>query len=163
MSASRAYVGLGSNLQEPTRQIRRALRALSSLPDSQLGPVSALYRSAPMGPTNQPDYINAVAALDTNLSPTVLLDCLQSIEAAQGRQRTEHWGPRTLDLDLLLYGQAQLCQADLVIPHPGLHERAFVLYPLAEIAPELKVPGRGSLAELLRKCRRAGLEKLESV
>lgn len=161
MSTSRAYVGLGSNLQEPIYQVQRALRALSALPRSRLGPVSALYRSAPMGPADQPFYINAVAALDTDLSPGVLLDHLQSIEAAQGRKRTEHWGPRTLDLDLLLYGHVELREADLVIPHPGLHERAFVLYPLAEIAPDLKVPGRGPLGELLRNCRRAGLEKLE--
>lgn len=161
MSLSRAYIGLGSNLQDPVAQVRRALQALDALPDSRLGPVSALYRSPPMGPPDQPDYINAVAALDTTLPPLTLLKHLQAIEAAHKRVRDRHWGPRTLDLDLLLYGDLELGEQGLTVPHPGMHERAFVLYPLAEIAPHLRIPGRGSLHDLLQACPRAGLEKAE--
>ncbi|MEJ2687594.1 MAG: 2-amino-4-hydroxy-6-hydroxymethyldihydropteridine diphosphokinase [Gammaproteobacteria bacterium] len=157
---SRAYVGLGSNLQAPAEQVRAGLNELGALPDTRLGPVSALYRSPPMGPPDQPDYINAVAALDTTLAPLNLLEHLQAIEAAHGRVRGRHWGPRTLDLDLLLYGDLELREDRLTVPHPGMHERAFVLYPLAEIAPQLRIPGRGALQDLLQTCPRAGLEKV---
>jgi len=160
LSLSRAYVGLGSNLQAPAEQVRAGLKELGALPDTRLGPVSALYRSPPMGPPDQPDYINAVAALDTTLAPLNLLEHLQAIEAAHGRVRGRHWGPRTLDLDLLLYGDLELREDRLTVPHPGMHERAFVLYPLAEIAPQLRIPGRGALQDLLQACPRAGLEKV---
>ncbi|MGA7800730.1 MAG: 2-amino-4-hydroxy-6-hydroxymethyldihydropteridine diphosphokinase [Gammaproteobacteria bacterium] len=161
MSLERAYIGLGSNLEDPVAQVRRALRELDELPDTDLTSTSVLYSSAPMGPPDQPDYVNAVAALDTGLAPRDLLAHLQAIESAHGRVRTRHWGARTLDLDLLLYGQLRLREDRLVVPHPGMHERAFVLYPLAEIAPGLRIPGGGLVDDLLRACPRAGLEKLE--
>ena len=117
-----------------------------------------------MGPADQPDYVNAVAAIDTDWEPLELLEQLQAIERRQGRIRGgEHWGPRTLDLDLLLYDDLQLETAVLVIPHPGLHRRAFVLYPLAEIAPDLNVPVRGALLVLLQNCPVGDLRKLEAV
>jgi len=158
---TRAYIGLGSNLGDPAAQVRRALDALVSLPDSRLQSHSSLYRSAPLGPADQPDYVNAVAALDTDLDPHTLLHALQAIEAAQGRVRgDQRWGPRTLDLDLLLYGDAVINDAELAVPHPGLPARAFVLYPLMEIAPGLTVPGLGSLQELVARCPRDGLARL---
>ncbi len=147
-----AYLGLGSNLADPPAQLRRALAALARLPDSRLQAVSGLYRSPPMGPPDQPDYVNAVARLDTRLSPLALLDRLQAIERAQGRVRGIHWGPRTLDLDLLLHGRARMRTERLVLPHPGLHERPFVLVPLAEIAPRLVLPGGAVVAELAAAC-----------
>ncbi|MGH8580207.1 MAG: 2-amino-4-hydroxy-6-hydroxymethyldihydropteridine diphosphokinase [Gammaproteobacteria bacterium] len=156
-----AFVGLGSNLARPILQVKRALIELQSLQLSRLLRRSSLYRSAPMGPGDQRDYINAVAAIDTALSAFALLDALQSIENAHGRTRgKQHWGPRTLDLDLLLFGDATIDDARLKIPHPGISERAFVLHPLYEIAPDLTVPGLGPLAELLRKCPPQRLQRL---
>lgn len=157
----RAYIGLGSNLTDPPAQLRRALEELAALPDSRLAAASGFYRSPPMGPADQPDYLNAAAALDTGLPAPHLLQELQAIEAAHGRRRAgRRWGPRTLDLDLLLYGAARFDAPELTVPHPGLPERAFVLYPLAEIAPGLDVPGHGPLRELLARCPRGGLERL---
>ncbi len=151
--ATVAYIGLGSNLDEPRRQVRRALAALAQLPHSRLLAASSLYLNPPLGPPDQPDYVNAVAAIVTRLSPLALLDALQRIEQGQQRRRSaKHWGPRTLDLDLLLYGQQQLTGPRLTVPHYGLHERTFVLYPLAEIAPDLRIPGHGALTELLARC-----------
>lgn len=145
----RAFIGLGSNLARPAAQVRGALRALAALPDSTLAGASSLYRTPPMGPPGQPDYVNAVAALDTTLEAEPLLDALQAIEQAHGRVRAgEHWGPRTLDLDLLLYGAAVIRSARLSVPHPGIAERIFVLEPLHEIAPDLIVPGMGPVARL---------------
>ncbi len=146
----RAYLGLGSNLGRPVEQLDRALAALRELPDSRLDAVSRYYRNPPMGPA-QPDYVNAVAALDTELEPLVLLDALQAIENAQGRTRELRWGPRTLDLDLLLYGDRRIDLPRLHVPHPGLAQRAFVLLPLAELAPGLSIPGLGSIARLLER------------
>ena len=158
---TRAYIGLGSNLDDPAAQVRRALDLLVSLPGSRLYSHSSLYRSAPLGPADQPDYVNAVAALDTDLDAHALLHELQAIETEQGRVRgDQRWGPRTLDLDLLLYGDAVINDAELTVPHPGLPVRAFVLYPLMEIAPDLMVPGRGSLQELVARCPRDGLARL---
>jgi len=158
---TRAYIGLGSNLDDPAAQVRRALDALVRLPDSRLHSHSSLYHSAPLGPADQPDYVNAVAALDTDLDAHALLHALQAIETAQGRVRgDQRWGPRTLDLDLLLYGDAVIDDAELTVPHPGLPVRAFVLYPLMEIVPGLTVPGRGSLQELVARCPRDGLARL---
>ena len=146
----RAYIGLGSNLHDPAAQVQQAFQALAELPDSQLVDRSPLYRTAPVGgPAGQPDYINAVAALDTALNPDVLLTALQAIEHRQGRVRTVHWGPRTLDLDMLLYGGMIRNDSRLTLPHPRLHERAFVLYPRYDIAPDLALPGRGLLREYL--------------
>jgi 2-amino-4-hydroxy-6-hydroxymethyldihydropteridine diphosphokinase len=125
-----AYIGLGSNLQQPIQQVKQALLHLAELPQTHLLNASPLYRSAPLGPADQPDYINAVAALATRLSPLALLDALQTIERQQGRVREgERWGPRTLDLDLLLYAEQKIQNDRLRVPHPGLGERNFVLYP----------------------------------
>lgn len=123
---------------------------------------SSLYRSAPLGPANQPDYVNAVMAVETALAPLALLDALQALETAFGRVRHgERWGPRTLDLDILLYGSEILATDRLTVPHPGLAEREFVLYPLQEIAPDLNIPGLGPLADLVRRCPRRGLSVIE--
>jgi 2-amino-4-hydroxy-6-hydroxymethyldihydropteridine diphosphokinase len=157
----RVYIGLGSNLDDPKRQVRKALQVLTSLPGSTLCRYSSLYRSPPMGPQDQPDYINAVAELETGLSAAELLSLLQAIENQQGRVRgAVRWGPRTLDLDILIYGQAQIKAPELTVPHPGIAERPFVLYPLAEITPDLEIPGRGALQELLDRCPPRGLERL---
>lgn len=145
----RAYIGLGANLDDPVAQIRRAVTALATLPDTAVAARSSLYRSPPMGPRDQPDYVNAVAAIDTALAAEALLDALQHIERAHGRVRAgPRWGPRPLDLDILLYGERVIRGPRLTIPHPGLAERAFVLVPLAEIAPRLEVPGLGPVATL---------------
>ena len=158
-----AYIGLGSNLEDPLEQVRRALAELDAVPGSRLAARSGLYRSPPMGPAEQPHYINAVAALETRLEPRALLAELQRIERAHGRHRgADRWGPRTLDLDLLLYGERRIREPALTVPHPGLHERAFVLYPLAEIAAGLVVPGHGPLRELLQGCHRGELVRVET-
>lgn len=156
-----AYIGLGSNLSDPGRQVRSALGTLSEHHAIQLLRHSALYLSPPMGPADQPDYVNAVAALETRLAPHRLLDLLQAIEQQQGRVRGERWGPRTLDLDILLYGDRLISDARLTLPHPGIAERAFVLYPLQEIAPDLEIPGLGTLSGLLQHCPRGGLRTCE--
>lgn len=157
----RAYIALGSNLATPVEQLHAALRALAALPDSQLAAVSSFYASDPLGPPEQPRFVNAVAALDTELAPLALLDALQAIERAQGRVRkAERWGPRTLDLDILLFGDLQLASERLTLPHYHMHARAFVLYPLAEIAPDLSLPDGRPLRALLADCPYAGLERL---
>lgn len=157
----RVYIGLGSNLAEPRQQLRAALAALAALPDSQLTAVSSLYASDPLGPPDQPRYVNAVAALDTALTPLQLLDALQAIELEQGRVRKEQrWGPRTLDLDILLFGQRILDEPRLSVPHYHMHARAFVLYPLAEIAADLQLPDGRPLQSLLAACPYVGLERL---
>jgi 2-amino-4-hydroxy-6-hydroxymethyldihydropteridine diphosphokinase len=159
----RAYIGLGSNLADPIDQVKTAISNLQSLPDSQLITWSALYASPPMGPQDQPDYINAVVEVETALSAHQLLDALQGIEQQQGRIRKRHWGERTLDLDVLLYGQNEIDDERLQIPHPGISLRAFVLYPLAEVAPDLNIPQAGKIAQLLQHCPRDGLRKLEKI
>jgi 2-amino-4-hydroxy-6-hydroxymethyldihydropteridine diphosphokinase len=154
MSAvARAYVGLGSNLDVPVEQVRAGMAALRELPDSHVLKCSSLYRTAPIGVVAQPDFINAVCALDTALIPQALMRRLLAIENARGRRRgSERGGPRTLDLDLLLYENMELQSPELTLPHPRLHERAFVLHPLFEIAPTLNVPGLGPINELLSRC-----------
>ncbi len=149
---SRAWIGLGSNLEAPRRQLERAFEALSALPRSRLVARSSLYASPPLGPADQPDYLNAVAGLETELAPLELLDALQAVEAAQGRVRGRRWGPRTLDLDLLLYDETRMKTSRLVLPHPGIAGRDFVLLPLLEAAGDLEVPGRGRLSALLARC-----------
>jgi 2-amino-4-hydroxy-6-hydroxymethyldihydropteridine diphosphokinase len=144
-----AYVGLGSNQEDPVAQIIRALDELSGLPDTELITHSHLYQSTPMGPITQPDFINAVAKLRTDLEPLSLLDALLEIERAHGRMRHERWGPRTLDLDLLLYAKLRYEDKRLELPHPGITRRAFVLLPLLEIAPQLAIPGHGMVADLI--------------
>lgn len=157
----RVYIGLGSNLDKPRQQLHSALEALASLPHSRLVGHSALYASDPLGPADQPRYVNAVAALDTELQPWSLLDALQRIEQEQGRVRkAERWGPRTLDLDILLFGERQIDDARLTVPHYHMHARPFVLYPLAELAPELQLPDGRDLHELLAACPFTGLERL---
>lgn len=159
-----AYIGLGSNLEEPRAQLRRALEALGRLERSELLRSSPFYRSAPMGPADQPDYLNAVAALRTELPPLELLDRLQAIETEQGRRRgAQRWGPRTLDLDLLLYGQERIDSPRLSVPHPGLTERSFVLVPLLDIAPDLVLPDGRALAALAAACPRDGLVRQDSL
>lgn len=158
-SFHRAYIGLGSNLDHPIEQVETALQELDGLPDSRLIAASPLYRSRPLGPP-QPDYINAVAALDTGLEPIELLDQLQALEHRHKRERLEHWGPRTLDLDLLVYDALTMDHPRLQLPHPELHRRNFVLYPLADIAPELVLPRGISVEALLKTTPRDGLEPL---
>jgi 2-amino-4-hydroxy-6-hydroxymethyldihydropteridine diphosphokinase len=148
-----AYIGLGSNLQEPLRQLRAALQAIARLPSSQLLRVSSTYRSAAVGPGEQPDYLNAVLQLETALQPAELLTALQAIEVAQGRVRRVRWGARSLDLDILLYGDRQIATPSLTVPHPELQRRNFVLYPLAEIAgPNLVLPDGTELGTLIARC-----------
>jgi 2-amino-4-hydroxy-6-hydroxymethyldihydropteridine diphosphokinase len=158
-----AYIGLGSNLENPLQQIKTAINDLQSLADITIVSVSSLYQSPPMGPADQPDYINAVLSLETMLPPHQLLDALQSVEQLHGRVRKRHWGERTLDLDILLYGDQILDDERLKIPHPGLPERAFVLYPLAEIAPEVEIPGIGALQEILPLCPQGDLQQVEQI
>ncbi|MBD9655011.1 MULTISPECIES: 2-amino-4-hydroxy-6-hydroxymethyldihydropteridine diphosphokinase [unclassified Pseudomonas] len=155
----RAYIGLGSNLAEPAEQLRQALAALQQLPRTCLAAVSSFYVSDSLLP-GQPRYSNAVAALDTELQPLQLLDALQAIELDQGRERVERWGPRTLDLDILLFGQRLIDEPRLRVPHYQMHLRAFVLYPLAEIAADLELPDGRPLGELLAACPFEGLERL---
>lgn len=160
-AAVRAFVGIGSNLDDPATQVRDALEALGRLPDTRRVAASRRYRNPPMGPRVQPDYVNAVAELATGLEPLALLDALQGLEAWAGRRRAgERWGPRSLDLDLLLYGDRRIALPRLTVPHPGLRQRAFVLYPLAELDPELTIPGEGPLRALLAAVSAEALEPL---
>jgi 2-amino-4-hydroxy-6-hydroxymethyldihydropteridine diphosphokinase len=143
------YVGIGSNLQMPARQIQDAIGLLENMPESRLVRQSSLYRSAPFGGVEQPDFVNAVAAMLTTLPPREFLEALQRIEMRQGRERNgTRWGPRILDLDLLVYSHATIGESGMTVPHPGIAERNFVLLPLGEIAPELVVPGLGRVADL---------------
>ncbi len=158
----RVFIGLGSNLADPIAQVKTALADLEQLTDTQLVSCSSLYRSPPMGPQDQPDYINAVAELTTSLTAHQLLAKVQLIEQQHGRVRKRHWGERTLDLDLLLFGDKTIHDQTLQIPHPGIAERAFVLYPLAEIAPDVVIPGLAVVNELLADCPLDGLQRIEN-
>ena len=157
-----AAVGLGANLGDAAATLRDAVAALARLPASTLLRTSRLYRTPAWGRTDQPDFINAVALVETDLAARDLLDALFSIERSFGRVRIdgERWGPRTLDLDLLLFGDALIDEPGLRVPHPHLHERAFVLLPLAEIAPELRIPGLDSVAALAAGMAVDGIEAL---
>lgn len=156
-----AYIGLGSNLANPAEQLKAARTAIAQIDGVQELAFSSLYHSPPMGPQDQPDYVNAVMAIATELPPIDLLRALQGIENAQGRVRkAERWVARTLDLDVLIYGEQLINLPDLMVPHTGLAERAFVLYPLFELAPQLIVPGKGAIADLLADCPKNGLERL---
>lgn len=158
-----AYVGLGSNMDGPAAQISRAFEELAALPDTRLMARSPLYKSPPMGPQDQPDFVNAAAALSTALAPQTLMQALLGIEQRHGRRREgTRWGPRSLDLDLLLYDDLVMHEPGLTLPHPGLHERAFVLYPLADIAPQQQVPGFGTVEALRARHPHARLWRLES-
>ena len=158
---TRAYVGIGSNIGEPRRQLQTALKELSGLPNTRITATSGFYRSAPLDYLDQPEFLNAVVELETELPPEALLDNLQEIEKTHGRQRPFAGAPRTLDLDLLLYGDAALATPRLTVPHPRMHERAFVLRPLAEIAPEVAIPGRGPACGLLPACGDQIAEKID--
>ena len=156
----KCFIGLGSNLENPVTQVATALVELTTLPQCRNLAHSSLYRSDPVGPPGQPDYINAVACLETCLPPLELLDQLQALEQQHERVRIQHWGPRTLDLDLLLYGNQQINCERLTVPHAYLSERNFVLYPLAEIAPEQCIPGQENLQKLLKSCKIDTLERI---
>ena len=164
LSCARAFIGFGANLGDPFATLSRAQEALAALPETRLLACSSCYRSTPLGVIGpHPDYINAVIALDTGLSPQALLDALLSIEFAHGRRRTAPLAPRHIDLDLLLHGEAALQSATLTLPHPRLHQRAFVLLPLAEIAPALSIPGHGPLASLLEKVKDQRIARVQGV
>ncbi|BBR55915.1 MULTISPECIES: 2-amino-4-hydroxy-6-hydroxymethyldihydropteridine diphosphokinase [Pseudomonas] len=157
---TRAYIGLGSNLAEPAEQLRSALQALDNVEGTRLAATSAFYTSDSLLP-GQPRYTNAVAAVDTHLAPLALLDALQAIELDQGRERKERWGPRTLDLDVLLFGDQVIDVPRLKVPHYHMQARPFVLYPLAELVPaDFHLADGRSLAQLLEACPFVGLERL---
>lgn len=143
------YLGLGSNLDEPAQQVRQAIAQLAALPACRLIAASGLYASAPIGPQDQPDFINAVVAIETELAPLALLDVAQALEQQAGRKRLRHWGERTLDVDVLLYGEGRIDLPRLKVPHPEMTQRAFVLRPLAELAPDLVLPDGRPLQALL--------------
>lgn len=163
-----SYVGIGSNLNCPMQQVRLAVAALGHIERTEVAAVSSLYGSSPMGPSDQPDYCNAVVQLNTALSASQLLTACQAIEVRQGRKRVDRgastdsqgrsgradkWGPRNIDLDLLLYADQRINLPGLVVPHPGLHQRDFVLYPLLELSPRLDIPGLGPAATLADRCK----------
>ncbi len=155
-----ATIGLGSNQENPQAQLQLAFAQLASLPHTRLLAQSSLYASAPVGYLDQPDFVNAVAQIDTALSPTDLLQALLNIEQQHGRVRTFRNAPRTLDLDLLLYDQQILALPHLHVPHPQMHLRAFVLHPLLEIAPDCHIPGFGPAAKALPNCQDQALTRL---
>ena len=155
-----AFVALGGNLGDPQSTLRQGITALADLPQGRLVATSSLYRSAALGHADQPDFVNAVAQLSTELAPQPLLAALLAIEKRFGRERSFRNAPRTLDLDLLLYDAQTIDEPDLVVPHPRMHERAFVLAPLLEIAPGCVIPGRGPAADWLARCRGQVIEKL---
>ena len=156
-----SYIGLGSNLDNPQLQLTTALAGLDDIPDTTLVKYSSFYRSKPVGPGNQPYFINAVALLDSGLTAHQLLGRLQTIENRQGRIRDgQRWGPRTLDLDMLMYGNEIINEPELIVPHPEIRHRNFVLIPLLELAPDIQIPGLGRADELLADIGHAGITKL---
>lgn len=156
----RAYIGIGANLGDAKMQVREAMQALGRINRTTPVATSSLYRTAPVGFLDQPDFINAVAAVDTALTARELLASLREIETRYGRVRAFKDAPRTLDLDLLLYDEAQFADEALTVPHPRMHERAFVLAPLAEIAPGVFIPGKGAIKEWLIQCADQQIEKI---
>ena len=162
-TAATAYVALGANLGDPLATLQAALAALAGIPATTLGPTSSLYRTAPVGLRNQPDFVNAVAQLRTLLSPDELLEALFDIEALFGRSRSIPNAPRTLDLDLLLHGNTTLAGAILTLPHPRMHQRAFVLVPLLEIAPQCAIPGLGPAQQFLDGCSDQAIFRLSPI
>ena len=162
MSVVTCFVGIGSNLNQPTRRIAESITALNNISAVTLERVSSVYQTDPMGPADQPVYLNAVAQLSTSLAPLALLDTLQGVENEQGRVRTnERWTARTLDLDLLLYGDQQIDHERLTVPHPGMTVRSFVLVPLLEIAPDVEIPGKGPAADYRANCEDFGIQCVE--
>jgi len=156
-----AYVGLGANIGNPRRQLQAALAELGALPETRLTQASGFYRSAPLDHLEQPEFLNAVVELDTDLSAAALLENLQKIEDGHGRERPFAGAPRTLDLDLLLYGGESIVTPRLTVPHPRMHRRAFVLRPLADIAPQAAVPGHGSACDLLAGCAGQFVQRID--
>jgi 2-amino-4-hydroxy-6-hydroxymethyldihydropteridine diphosphokinase len=157
---SLAYVGIGSNLQDPVAQVKGALAELERIPRTRLLKSSSLYRSKPVGYAGQPDFVNAVASLETALEPVELLIELQKIEKRHGRERSFKDAPRSLDLDLLLYDDVVINISSLIVPHPRMHQRAFVLKPLLEIAPGIAIPGVGPAAARLPECADQTVERI---
>lgn len=155
-----AFIGIGSNLGDPRARVQAAFDALAHLPQTRLTARSLLYRSAPLGGPPQPDYVNAAARLETGLDADALLEALHAIEAGQGRSRGEANAPRTLDLDLLLYDASIIDTPELQVPHPRMHERRFVLAPLHDIAADARIPGRGTVSDLLAQCPAQRLERM---
>ena len=156
-----AYIGIGSNLDDPEKQVRGAIDALKRLPRTTFVRGSRLYRTAPWGKADQPAFVNAAAAVSTALSPRELLDALLAIERAHGRERGgERWGPRVIDLDILVYGDARIDEPGLHVPHPHLAERAFVLLPLADLDPDLEIPGQGRVRALVDRVDTTGCTAL---
>ena len=154
-----AYLGLGSNLQTPILQLQSARNAIKEMDAIEEISFSSLYRSPPMGPQDQPDYVNAVMGIHTTLEALALLSAMQQIENEQGRVRSQRWGARTLDIDILLYGDQQIRLAELTVPHIGIKERAFVLYPLFEIAPNLVIDNQ-QLIDMVNACPLNGVERI---
>jgi 2-amino-4-hydroxy-6-hydroxymethyldihydropteridine diphosphokinase len=157
-AAETVYIGLGSNLGEPRNNILSAVIALQALAATRYIADSGLFLSRPMGPQDQPDYLNAVAQLETRLSPLDLLAALQQIETDMGRVHERHWGPRLIDLDILIFGERIIRQPELEVPHAGIAAREFVLYPLSRLNPELVIPVHGKLSLLLKQCPQNGLQ-----
>lgn len=158
-----AFIGLGSNLEKPAAQLARAVAELASLPQTTLVAQSPFYASRPVGPQDQPDFVNGAVWLRTELAPHALLDHLQAIEQHHGRERLRHWGPRTLDLDILLFGQETLGDERLEVPHPELANRDFALQPLLDLNPDLTLPDGRSVASLRQNCPDNGLRKLPPI
>lgn len=163
MKLETAFIALGANLDHPELQVEAGIRELADLPQTRLVRRSSLYRSAPVGYRDQPDFVNAVAQIETGLKPRDLLEALLAIELRRGRVRDFPNAPRTLDLDIVLYGSLTLHEPGLTIPHPRMHQRAFVILPLAEIAPEALIPGRGRIADLVWNVDVTGMVKLADV
>lgn len=162
VAPTQALIGLGSNLDDPESQIHQAFKALAAIADTRLVRRSRLFRSAPWGMTEQPAFVNAVAELSTRLGPWDLLGALQNVEREQGRRRDgPRWGPRTLDLDLLWWGETRMAEVGLTLPHPHIAERAFVLLPLADLDTGMQVPGLGPVRELLAHVDARGCEPLD--
>ena len=157
---TRAFIALGANLCDPVATVQAAIEALRNLPQSQMIAASSLYRTAPVGLRNQPDFVNAVVSIETQLTPHQLLDELLAVEARFGRRRSVPNAPRTLDLDLLLHGDTISADPQLTLPHPRMHQRAFVLAPLAEVSSNLVIPGRGKVEQLLIGCAKQKIESL---
>ena len=155
-----AYIGIGSNIDGPRQQVEAAFTDLARVPRTRLVARSRLYATRPFGPVEQDDFVNAVAGVLTELSAPELLSQLRAIETARGRVRTIRWGPRVIDLDLLVHGQTRLESAELTVPHPGIVERNFVLYPLLDIAPDLDIPGQGRVAALAARVSGDGIRVL---
>jgi len=159
VNSNLVYIGLGSNIEQPYRQIKNAINALSDLPETSVVKDSGYFKSKPMGPENQPDFVNAVVVIETKLVAIHLLDCCQVIEKQQGRIKHRHWGERTIDLDILLYADMQIHTTKLIVPHPGICLRDFVYIPLLKIEPDIEIPGVGLLSDIVKPTSELAAEK----